>query len=236
MLSITGESLKVVHLGKSRLFVVESSFIGPCCSTWKCLTQLNHCQFPHITRHSRPTYRYFFICWGHEHLSCTNSINRLRNSRMITFLSGDACTRELWRFPLLSFFSGVQTPGSVWVERSDSAESPALFFQTEVPLLCSVSLLCGKTKVSSSEPARENKTSVVYWVHLIRRGILGVTYMMGGTYSSCCPWFLSQVQGYMGRIRLCFCVSLNTPFPLDLYSVCDSLSHSLRVRERETFI
>lgn len=125
----------------------------------------------------------------------------------VTFLSGDACTRELWRFPLLSFFSGVQTPGSVWVERSDSAESPALFFQTEVPLLCSVSLLCGKTKVSSSEPARENKTSVVYWVHLIRRGILGVTYMMGGDVLQLLPLVLESGAGVHGQdplVFLCF--------------------------------
>lgn len=67
----------------------------------------------------------------------------------LTFLSDG---RE-WRwFPFLSFFSGVQTPGSVWVERSDSTDSLVLLFQSDVPLWCSVSLLRGKTKVSSSEP------------------------------------------------------------------------------------
>lgn len=49
------------------------------------------------------------------------------------------------------------------------------------------------------------------------------------TYSSCCPWFLSRGQGCRGRTLLCFpCVSSHTPFPPDLYSVCDSLSHSLK--------
>lgn len=93
----------------------------------------------------------------------------------LTLLSGDECTRELWWFPLLSFFSGVHTPGSVWVERSDSDESLLLFFQTDVPLLCSVSLLWGKTKASSSEPDGEHKTST-YWVpsHFSGGGIVGV--------------------------------------------------------------
>lgn len=49
------------------------------------------------------------------------------------------------------------------MERSDSAESHALFFQTEVPLLFSVSLLWEKTKASSSEPDRAHK-KLVYWV------------------------------------------------------------------------
>lgn len=59
---------------------------------------------------------------------------------------------------------------------------------------------------------------------------LYVLYMMWKrTYSSCCPWFLSRGQGCRGRTLLCFpCVSSHTPFPPDLYSVCDSLSHSLK--------
>lgn len=49
------------------------------------------------------------------------------------------------------------------MERSDSAESHVLFFQTEVPLLFSVSLLWGKTNASSSEPVRAHK-QLVNWV------------------------------------------------------------------------
>lgn len=78
-----------------------------------------------------------------------------------TFLSGDAWTRQLCWLPLLSFFSGVHTPGSVWVERSDSGESNVLFFQIGVSLF-SVSLVWGKTKVSSSEPDR-GQNKLVCW-------------------------------------------------------------------------
>lgn len=45
--------------------------------------------------------------------------------------------------------------------------------------------------------------------------------------SSCCPWILSRAPECTDRTQLCFCVSSSTPFPPDLYSVCDSLSHSL---------
>lgn len=141
--------------------------------------QVNHCWkllrcYFSTCGHSIDLYwhSWFFSCWGQEQLwwkqqhstEKPEQANKILSSvtitlQRLTFLSGDACTRELWWFPLLSFFSGVHTPGSVWVERSDSAESSVLFFQTEVPLLCSVSLLWGKTNASSSEPDREHKIS-----------------------------------------------------------------------------
>lgn len=67
----------------------------------------------------------------------------------------------------------------------------------------------------------------------LRQGIVGVTCVYDGerTYSSCYPWFLSRGQGCTGRTRLCFCVSSSTPFPPNLYSVCDSWSHSLTDRK-----
>lgn len=74
----------------------------------------------------------------------------------LTRLSGDACPTQYRWFPLRSLLSGVQTPGSVWVERSDSVESPMFCVQSDVTLFCSVSLLGGKTKVSSSEPGGKN--------------------------------------------------------------------------------
>lgn len=77
-----------------------------------------------------------------------------------TCLSGDAWTSVFCWSPRLSFFSGVQTPGSVWVERSDSAESPVLLIHRDVLLLFSVSLLWGKTKASSSEPDRAPEKSL----------------------------------------------------------------------------
>lgn len=95
--------------------------------------------------------------WDQENMCCCTTA-----FQGPTFLSGDAWTRQLCWLPLLSFFSGVHTPGSVWVERSDSAESNVLFFQTGVSLF-SVSLVWGKTKVSSSEPDRGQNKSVC-WV------------------------------------------------------------------------
>lgn len=50
------------------------------------------------------------------------------------------------------------------------------------------------------------------------------------TYWSCCPWSWIQMQGWMGRTQMCFSVSSSIPFPPDLDSACDSLSHSLRNR------
>lgn len=149
----------------------------------------------------------------------------------LTFLSDG---RE-WRwFPFLSFFSGVQTPGSVWVERSDSTDSLVLLFQSDVPLWCSVSLLGGKTKVSSSEPDQKKIIIIIiletfYWQKTVCA--LRTVYEEERTHSSCCPWFLNQVRGCMDRTRSCFCVSSSTQYPPDLYSVCGSLSHSLEDRE-----
>lgn len=156
--------------------MADSSFISSCSSTWITAGGLSTLDTWSLSR---------ALHWHTDISSVAEVLNiydvkirlkkkqkRLRHSVLwyegllscLTLLSGDACTRELWWFPLLSFFSGVHTPGSVCVELSDSAESPPLFFQREVSWLFSVSLLWGKTKVSSSEPGGmgDNKTSVCW--------------------------------------------------------------------------
>lgn len=45
------------------------------------------------------------------------------------------------------------------MERSDRGESHKLFLKTGVPLWFSVSLLCGNTKVSSSEPVGAQRSA-----------------------------------------------------------------------------